>query len=127
MHYAGIEIPKEVQGKSFKDILEGRKTAEWRQSMYYHYYEYPYWHHVKPHYGIRTKHYKLAHFYYDTEVWEFYDLEKDPHELTNQINNRDFVNEISTLKDELKNLMILYQNDKSIEELSAITEKILGK
>ena len=41
------------------------------------------WHQVRRHYGIRTERYKLIHFYNDIDVWELYDLETDPHELTN--------------------------------------------
>ena len=55
--------------------------------MYYHYYEYPYYHHVQPHYGIRTDRYKLIHFYYDIDQWELYDLQNDPNELNNLIGN----------------------------------------
>ena len=41
---------------------------------------------VKRHYGIRTKKYKLIHFYYDIDEWELYDLEKDPSEMNNIYN-----------------------------------------
>ncbi len=42
---------------------------------------------VKRHYGIRTSRYKLIHFYYDTDEWELYDLQKDPEELNNVYND----------------------------------------
>ena len=32
---------------------------------------------------MRTDRYKLIHFYYDIDVWEMYDLEKDPSEMKN--------------------------------------------
>ena len=79
----GIESPNSIQGKSFFDNLVTNDSKAWRQSMYYHYYEYPFYHHVQPHYGIRNERYKLIHFYYDIDVWELYDLEKDPNELKN--------------------------------------------
>lgn len=50
---------------------------------YYHYYEHPKWHHVQPLYGIRTHRYKLIHFYYNVDIWELYDLKKDPNEFSN--------------------------------------------
>ena len=56
---AGINIPVSVQGNSFLNNLTENKNENWRQSMYYHYYEYPFYHHVQPHYGIRNKRYKL--------------------------------------------------------------------
>jgi arylsulfatase A-like enzyme len=53
---------------------------EWRDSIYYHYYEYPAVHMVARHYGVRTGRWKLIH-YYETGEWELFDLERDPHEL----------------------------------------------
>ena len=57
--------------------------ADWRDAVYYHYYEYPSWHSVKRHYGIRTERYKLIHFYNDVDEWELYDEKTDPNELHN--------------------------------------------
>jgi len=123
---AGIESPDEVQGKSFKSQLMGEKNDNWRQSMYYHYYEYPKWHHVQPHYGIRTERYKLIHFYYDIDLWEFYDLEKDPHELNNLINSNQHAELIADLKDELYALKTQYGNTMTIDELREIADKNFG-
>lgn len=123
---AGIKNSQKVQGKSFKSILEGKTPANWRQSMYYHYYEFPYWHHVQPHYGIRTQKYTLAHFYYSMDVWELYDLEKDPLQLKNEINNPAYINVISKLKKELKRLMKGYGNDKTISEFKEISDRNFG-
>ena len=94
--------------------------------MYYHYYEYPYYHHVQPHYGIRTDRYKLIHFYYDIDEWELYDLNNDPNELNNLIGNEKFVDIISTLKSELYNLKEIYGNDLSLEELRFISDNDFG-
>jgi arylsulfatase A-like enzyme len=124
---AGIEAPQEVQGKSFLPNLTGQTPAGWRQSMYYHYYEFPYWHHVQPHYGIRNQRYKLTHFYYNIDVWEFFDLKKDPNELVNEINNTEYADIISEMKEELQQLMIHYQNNKMLDEFRAITDKDFGQ
>ena len=94
--------------------------------MYYHYYEYPYYHHVQPHYGIRTERYKLIHFYYDIDQWELYDLHKDPNELNNLIGNEKYVDIISVLKSELYNLKEIYGNDLSLEELRFISDNDFG-
>ena len=85
LDFAGVEIPKEIQGTSLKPLFENDGTApkNWRKSTYYHYYEYPSWHSVKRHYGIRTEKYKLIHFYNDVDEWELYDMEKDPQEMKN--------------------------------------------
>jgi len=124
---AGIDAPQEVQGKSFFRNLMGKTPADWPQSIYYHYYEFPYWHHVQPHYGIRNQRYKLAHFYYNIDVWEFFDLEKDPNELVNEIDNPEYAHIISEMKEELHQLMIKYHNDKTLDDFRAITDKDFGQ
>jgi arylsulfatase A-like enzyme len=84
LDYAGVEIPKDMQGRSLRPLLEGRAPDDWRKAVYYRYYEWPHgWHDVRPHYGVRTTRYKLIHFTGDMDDWELYDLEKDPHELHN--------------------------------------------
>ena len=124
---AGISIPNEVQGHSFLQNMQGNTSKEWQKSMYYHYYEFPFWHHVQPHYGIRNDRNKLIHFYYNIDVWEFYDLEKDPNELQNQIDNPEYAEMISAMKTELQQLQKRYKDDKSLEEFRAITDTDFGE
>ena len=123
---AGIEKPEEVQGNSFFANLSGETPANWTTSMYYHYYEFPFWHHVQPHFGIRNQRYKLIHFYYSVDLWEFYDLEYDPNELNNLIDAPEYASLINDMKAELKEKMKRYNNDKSLEELRAITDTDFG-
>ena len=82
LDYAGLEVPKEMQGISFRDLVSG-KTDEYRDAVYYTYYEYPSVHMVKRHYGVANERYKLMHFYYDIDEWEMYDLKTDPDEMNN--------------------------------------------
>ena len=123
---AGVVIPKEVQGKSFFNNLKGHTAKNWRQSMYYHYYEYPFWHHVQPHYGIRTTRYKLIHFYYDVDVWELYDLKNDPSELNNLISSKEYAPLIKKLKKQLNELKTGYGNNMTLKELRAISDTNFG-
>ena len=123
---ADIKMTQKVQGESFKPILFGNTPRNWEQAMYYHYYEFPFWHHVQPHYGIRTQKYTLAHFYYNIDVWELYDLEKDPNQMHNIIAAPQYTNIIADLKSQLKTLMEKYENDKSLADFRAITDKDFG-
>ena len=82
LELAGVEVPEEMHGESFLPLLKGEKT-EWRDALYYHFYEYPAEHAVKRHYGVRDGRYKLIHFYNDIDSWELYDLKNDPNELNN--------------------------------------------
>ncbi|MCD6354566.1 MAG: DUF4976 domain-containing protein, partial [Prolixibacteraceae bacterium] len=124
---AGMKAPEEVQGTSFYANLLGKTPADWQNEMYYHYYEFPFWHHVQPHYGIRNERYKLVHFYYNIDVWEFYDLQKDPNELNNAINAPEYQDVIAKMKVELKNLMVKYKDDKPLDEFRKITDTDFGK
>ncbi|MGS2725277.1 sulfatase family protein [Psychroserpens sp. BH13MA-6] len=92
LDYAQVEIPQDMQGKSLRPLLEStsKKNENFRDAVYYHYYDYPAFHMVKKHYGIRTKRYKLMHFYDDIDAWELYDLEEDPKEIHNQIDNPEY-------------------------------------
>jgi arylsulfatase A-like enzyme len=119
---AGIEVPKDMQGKSFVPILENKTKEPFRDAVYYHYYEYPYWHHVQPHYGIRTARYKLIHYYYDMNEWELFDLEKDPNETTNLYDNPENKNLIGKLKIRLEELKKENKMDLSMEELKKMTD-----
>ena len=123
---ANIPIPDKVQGKSFFSNLKGKTSKNWRQSMYYHYYEYPYYHRVQPHYGIRNKRYKLIHFYYDVDLWEFYDLENDPSEMNNLISSSTHADLIEQLKKELYELKEGYGNTLTLQELKKISDTDFG-
>ncbi len=79
---AGVAAPSDMQGHSLRPILAGQAPSDWRQAFYYHYYEYPVPHRVRPHYGVVTDRYKLVHFYTpDVDYWEMFDLKNDPHEM----------------------------------------------
>lgn len=61
---AGIGKPKELPGRSLTPLFKaGDKVKGWRNSIYYHYYDYPTYHMVRKHDGVRTDRYKLIHFY----------------------------------------------------------------
>jgi arylsulfatase A-like enzyme len=104
LDFAGVSKPADMQGRSFRPALQGSTPNDWRTSIYYHYYEYPAVHMVKRHYGVRTKRYKLIHFYYDIDAWELYDLQKDPNELNNVYDNPTYADVVKRLKAELERL-----------------------
>ena len=61
---AGVQQPKDMPGRSLVPVLtNGDNVKNWRQSIYYHYYDYPTYHMVRKHDGVRTDRYKLIHFY----------------------------------------------------------------
>lgn len=119
LDYAGVDIPDDMQGKSFRTLMTNKNT-EWRDAIYYTYYEYPSIHMVKRHYGIRTERYKLIHFYYDIDEWELYDLKKDPNEMQNVYNDPEYAEVRNRMHQKLKELRKKYgdsdENDKEFLE-----------
>ena len=60
---AGVDKPKYMPGTSLEPLFSGKPVKKWRNSLYYHYYDYPTYHLVRKHNGVRTDRYKLIHFY----------------------------------------------------------------
>ena len=121
LDFAGIATPEQMQGKSFKTILEtGKEPTAWKKSAYYH-YQLHLEHHFNPaHIGIRTKEYKLLLFYgadrqgnapTTPPAWELYDLKKDPTEDNNVYGDPKYSKVTAALKEELKSLRKTYQVD----------------
>ena len=105
---AGVKAPPDMQGVSLLPLLKGEKPAEWRKSLYYHYYEFPGAHSVRRHYGVRTKRYKLIH-YYNIDEWELFDLQKDPREMRSVYSDPAYAGKVKELKAELARLRKFYK------------------
>ena len=118
---AGAEVPADMQGRSLVPLFKG-ETADWRESLYYHYHEYPSVHMVAKHFGIRTGRYKLIRFYQFDE-WEFYDLKNDPEELTNQYSNPKYAGVVAKLLDDLKGLRTQYADDTDVSVMPVEWQK----
>lgn len=105
LELAGVSQPADMQGRSLLPLLRGETPADWRSSFYYHYYEYPLWHKVRPHYGVVTPRYKLVHYYKpDLDEWELYDLQANPTETKNFIADPAYAETIAELKNEITRL-----------------------
>jgi len=114
LDYAGLSVPDRMQGKSFRDNLQGLTPTTWRRSMYYRYWL----HQVQrpAHFGIRTERFKLIFFYGDPlgmegahpdatpPAWEFYDLISDPAEDHNAYGEPRYRDVIRELKDRLREI-----------------------
>lgn len=114
---AGVEIPEDMQGKSFAPLFKGEiKDDDFRDAVYYHYYDFPAFHMVAKQYGIRTKRYKIVHFYDDLDAWEMYDLEEDPQEENNIYGKPEYADVQQELMVKLDSLQTLYKvTDKEFE------------
>ena len=89
-------------------LLKSAEPIPWRESIYYHFYENPGWASVPRHYGVRTERYKLIN-YYRINQWELFDLQKDPDELNNLVDEPAMAQIRSGLQQELDRLRIEYR------------------
>ncbi len=110
---AGVEIPERMQGRSLATFLDTGATTtpeDWRDGVYYHFYEARGPHTVPEHDGIKTERWKLIWF---PEVdpdgdgpagpgaWELYDLVADPDEMTNLADDPTYSEVRAELEDRL--------------------------
>ena len=121
LEVAGVKVPDDMQGRSLVPLLKG-ESPRWRDSLYYHYFEFPSYHMVAKHYGIRTSRYKLIRFYQFDE-WELYDLKKDPDELKNLYGKPKYADTIAELKQELENLRTRYRDNSDVSVMPAEWQK----
>ena len=126
LELAGVELTEAMQGTSFVPQLISN-SDQVREAVYYHYYEYPKWHMVQPHYGIRTKRFKLIHFYYNMDEWELYDLDSDPNEINNLYGKVKYKKLVKHLKKKLKKLQIRYDDDMTLDEMRAMTDVVVER
>jgi len=113
---AQIKAPNDMQGESLMPLLTAQNDKWNRDAVYYHYYEYPAVHQVKRHYGIVTKAYKLAHFYYDVDEWELYDRKNDPLEVKNVYSDPEYAEVVDALKIKLEELRKQYGDSDKLNQ-----------
>lgn len=83
LDYAGVRIPADMQGRSWRPLLEGQ-TQDWRRSFFFEYFWEPQKGNPTPSLtGVRTERAKLVRYKEHPEWEEVYDLAADPHELKN--------------------------------------------
>ncbi len=116
---AGIEKPEYMVGTSLVPLLDGSTPQDWREYLYYHYYDYPAVHMVRRHDGVRDKRYKLIHFYGDKDEQreaincnELYDLQNDPNELHNLYNDPAY----KEVQDRLQQRLDQFRTDEKVDE-----------
>lgn len=112
---AGGSQPERMQGHSLVPLLKNSTPDSWRDSVYYHYYEHPGAHMVHRHYGVRTDRHKLIYFY-QLDEWELYDLDRDPEEMENRIDDPEYADVSNMLKAELELLRSHYKVTSAPDE-----------
>ncbi|MEM9917244.1 MAG: sulfatase [Bacteroidota bacterium] len=145
---AGGVAPGYMQGKSFAAALEGKSIENWRSDTYYRYWMHMVHHDIPAHLGIRSQDHKLIYYYgehYDEskngtgsmwwlkdgcykieptpKAWEFYDLQKDPRETVNRIDEPAYADIVEDMKKRLKHIRKeLKETDEKYPHLQEVIE-----
>lgn len=117
---AGVKIPRDMQGESILPLVTG-SHAKGREAVYYHYFENGE-HAVSPHFGVSNGRYKLIRFYKRVESWELFDLQYDPKEEDNVINDRHYKRIRRKMEKELNRQIKKYEDTDAIQVLKAAGE-----
>ena len=102
------EIGDHVQGRSLVPLLRG-DDAGWRESVLVEFYTYEKprpWLLDMDYRAVRTERYKLIHWMQYPAERELYDLEEDPYELRNLIDDPAMSDVVTALEGELSRLVI---------------------
>ena len=118
---AGAETPANVQALPGPPPAR-RDPGDWRDAIYYHYYAFPSIHRVARHHGVRTARWKLIR-YHQFDEWELFDLEADPHELTNLYGTPGMEERTRDLKRRLMQLRVQYGDDSDVSVQPAAWRK----
>ena len=107
---AGVDVPAEMQGRSLVPLLEndGIPTTDWRDAIYYAYYENAAVHAVPIHDGVRNERYKLM-FFPRGRQWQLFDLQKDPSELKSLHADPAYESVFKAMQQRLRDLRKFYE------------------
>ena len=105
LEMAGLAVESEIQGRSLMPLLK-EEANDWRQSLYYTYYEIGE-HAVPQHFGVRSTTHKLIYFPQSDE-WNLFDLQRDPGEMRSVYDDPEYLAIREKLVDEFKRLRELY-------------------
>jgi arylsulfatase A-like enzyme len=109
LEMAGVEIPKDMQGRSMVPLLKGQALSGWRQSQFYTYWGTP------NHYGIRTD--RFTYVNVAGHPVELFDRESDPGQVHNVAGSSEYQEVIAQLELELQ---------KQIETVEIQPEELPG-
>lgn len=103
LDYAGVTIPKTVQGLSLKTILDG--TRKNIRNAVFHEYHVDLVHSIPRTLCVRTRDFKYITYPDLDDIDEMYDLKKDPYELNNISQDSKYADKKAALKTELEKLI----------------------
>jgi len=100
---AGLSLPKEMQGRSWRPLLGGQRPADWRSAFFYeNFRDPPYPDQTFDIVGVRADDAKLMTYPAHPDWAQLFDLKADPYEMHNLINDPAAADLRKRMEDELK-------------------------
>jgi arylsulfatase A-like enzyme len=103
LDYAGLPMPKRMQGQSLRPLAEGKKVA-WREDWFYEHHTLPKI--IPPSEGVRTERWTYLRWMgVQPALEELYDLQADPlqeHNLAGRDKHRDTLNRLRARWEQLR-------------------------
>lgn len=100
LELAGLETPKDMDGKSYLPLLKGKKIS-WRDSIFYEYY----WEYAFPQtptvFALRGDQFKYINYYGLWDTNELYDIKNDPLESSNLIYKPEYKKTADQMREQL--------------------------
>ena len=104
LDFAGVEVPEYMDGRSMKPLVSG-ESDDWRDHLLYEYY----WERNYPHtpttHAVLGERFKYIRYHGVWDLDELFDLEKDPEERINLINDPEYAETVERLNQRLFELM----------------------
>ncbi len=103
LDYANVKVPAIYQGTSLKPLVNNSLKRAWRTNfMIEHQMNHP---EIPKYVGLRNKQYVYANYYEQNPPYEYlHDLEKDPDQLKNLIDNTDYKDILDDLRSQTSHL-----------------------
>ncbi len=98
---AGITIPAQMDGHTFRALLSNPKHADESKPLLYEYYWEPTFPQTPTTFALRDDRYKLIQYHGIWDTDELYDLQADPQETTNLILESDQQSRVAEMRREL--------------------------
>ena len=97
LHYAGIDIPGSYQGRSLVDLINGNLSQPWRTDTFCEHLmdeaSIPKWE------GVRGTRFVYARYFQQVPEYEFlHDLQEDPDQLSNLVDNPQYAEELQRMR-----------------------------
>lgn len=101
LEVAGVAIPDHMDGRSFLPLIKGEENVEWRDYLLYEYY----WERNYPQtptmHALRGDRFKYVRYHGVWDTDELFDLDNDPEEANNLINDPNYADKVTELNTRL--------------------------